>query len=99
MNCGYVNCTGVHNTSRYHELCPMAISKKQDRDRRYHATTKGMLKRLRATGMTSSQIAEAARIFAWIDQRFDEGNPPSFTEIFMWGQGAGDGFPGEVEQS
>lgn len=49
MKCWHPNCTGVHDNNRYHELCPLALDRKRDKDQSYCATAKGMLKGLRSS--------------------------------------------------
>lgn len=36
MDCGQPGCTGVHDNNRWRELCPWAIERKREKDRRYY---------------------------------------------------------------
>ena len=46
MICGKPECTGVHDNNRYHELCPWAIFRKQDRDNKYYGSARGTRSRI-----------------------------------------------------
>lgn len=72
MNCGYPDCTGVHDNNRYSELCPRALSRKRARDRRYHAGAKGLVKRCRQHALLAA--ARLGELETEIEMFFVEGS-------------------------
>lgn len=64
MKCSHPDCTGVHDNNRYHELCPRSLDGKRDRDLRYHASVKGIIKRIRvhAAGWPRAVARHAERL-------------------------------------
>ena len=60
MRCWHPDCTGVHDNSRYRELCPRSLDGKRDRDQRYSSSLKGLKKRLRNRANVNSISLESA---------------------------------------